>query len=158
MEQDTSSIEQFDQLLQAVLLQLKVDRPGSWSPQLENTLPLDLHILEYAIRDPEIILKEIRERLAIPNSTLTSAIDRLERRGLLRRKISQRDRRSYGLELTEAGLQVQLEHERVHRMIAAAVLEQLNSEDQQVLTAILKKLQSGLAELTKNNSLPLRRP
>ena len=59
---------------------------------------------------PDIILKEIVEILGIPGSTLTSAVDRLEKRRLLRRAISQRDRRSFGLELTDEGRIAQQEH------------------------------------------------
>jgi DNA-binding MarR family transcriptional regulator len=127
-----------------VLIQLRMDRLESWSPLLGGILPMDLHILECVSDEPEIILKEVRERLEIPNSTLTSAVDRLERRNLLRRKISSRDRRSYGLELTEQGELLQQEHERVHRQVAATILNLLSPDEQQSLSHLLEKVLAGL--------------
>jgi DNA-binding MarR family transcriptional regulator len=55
-------------------------------------------------------------------------IDRLERRGLLRRTIHPRDKRSFRLELTAAGRAVQREHHRVEMLIARRMLESLPNE------------------------------
>ncbi len=92
-----------------------------------------------------LILKEIREELGIPQSTLTSAIDRLENRGLVRRMISDRDRRSFVPEVTGAGRRVQKKHDRIDEEVAAKLLGLLDTEEEreaflQMLTKISKKL------------------
>ena len=43
---------------------------------------------------------------------LTSMIDRLEKKNLIKRAISTKDRRSYKLELTEEGRKTQVEHDK----------------------------------------------
>lgn len=125
---DGSDARMVSDLAHRVLFALRIDRLGAWSKRLEGITPLELHILKLVAERPDTILIEIRKLLGIPHSTLTSAIDRLERRRLLRRVVSDRDRRSYALELTRDGRAVQGEHDRVDRMLAGRFLDALDTE------------------------------
>ena len=107
---------------------LRIDQLGTWSKTLEGMAQIDLHILKLIAAHPNIILKEICAALNIPSSTLTSAINRLEERGLLRRVVSKRDRRSYELELTDQGWKIEKEHERVDRKITEKILKAFDDE------------------------------
>jgi DNA-binding MarR family transcriptional regulator len=69
---------------------LKVDRPATWSKSFEGLGPIDLHVLAIAEVKPDVILREIKDYLDVPNSTLTGIIDRLEGKGLIERVISER--------------------------------------------------------------------
>lgn len=124
---------------------LRLDQLGSWSEKLGELAQIDLHILKIIADDPSVILKDIVTRLDIPSSTLTSAINRLEKRGLLQRLISQRDRRSYGLELTPLGWEIKREHEKVDRMLTDKVLEALASEEAHTFVELLNKVCQRLA-------------
>jgi DNA-binding MarR family transcriptional regulator len=73
---------------------------------------LDAAILTMAEKTPDIILHDISSVLKLPGSTLTSAVDRLEKRSFVNRIINRRDRRSFGIELTELGEQACEEHRR----------------------------------------------
>ncbi len=88
----------------------------------------DVLILQLVADNPEIILRNVREALGMPHSTLTSAIDRLEARSLLRRTITDKDRRSYGLELTRDGRAFQERHDRADNDLAIRVLRILGSD------------------------------
>ena len=134
-------IEIVNDLLHQMLFGLRLDRPGTWSSKLEGILPVDLHTVKLVSERPNIILKEIRDELKVPHSTLTSIINRLEKHGVLRRVISSRDRRSYGLELTPKGKQLQEEHDRVDRMIATKLLGTLDNErERETLIKLLSKV------------------
>jgi DNA-binding MarR family transcriptional regulator len=88
---------------------------------------------------------DIRKALDIPHSTLTSAINRLEKRGFLKRVITQQDRRSYSLRLTKKGEQVQTEHHRVDIMLADKLLEALDTNKERVqLIRLLAKISNKL--------------
>ena len=77
---------------------------------------------------------------------MTSAVDRLEKRHLLRRTISQRDRRSYGLELTEKGWRIRKEHGRIDQIVAETVLEALSDDqERETLTRLLAKINERLS-------------
>ena len=106
----------------------------------------DKRVLKMASGRSDIILREIREVLGVPNSTLTGAVDRLEERGLLRRVVSRRDRRSYGLELTDGGRAYMALQEQAEHDFAVRVLEILETdEERQAFIDILSKVVSGLA-------------
>lgn len=79
-------------------------------PKIKGLSPLEMGVLGVLSDFPGAMLKEIAERLAVPKSTLTSVIDRLERRGYLNRTISKTDRRSFELLLTEDGKAAQQQH------------------------------------------------
>jgi DNA-binding MarR family transcriptional regulator len=105
-----------------------LDRLGKWSDALHGISPVDLHIIRMAAEVPDVILKDIRDDLDVPQSTLTSIIDRLERNGVLERTMSRRDRRSYGLKLTKKGRKIHEEHRKLGRMASELMLEALGSE------------------------------
>jgi len=88
----------------------------------------DIMILQLVADNPEIILRDVREALGMPHSTLTSAIDRLEKRGLVRRTLTDKDRRSYGLELTRDGRAFQQRHDQADNDLAIRVLRILGSD------------------------------
>ena len=139
-------LEVISDLINLVRFGLRVDRMGTWSEKLEGIRLLDLHILKLAAENPEILLGEIRAELIIPNSTLTSAIDRLERKNLLERVISQRDRRSYELQLTKEGRLIREEHRRVDLLIGSLVLEAMDNEKE--IELLIKLLEKILEEIS----------
>jgi DNA-binding MarR family transcriptional regulator len=124
--------EQMIDLIRGILLlqnKMKSDRFETWSGTFDGLTKMDLHILLLVQSRPDIVLGEIRERLDVPNSTLTGVIDRMERHGLVERTMSKRDRRSYGLKLTEKGRAVRVEHDRVLNVIAGRMLATLDEEE-----------------------------
>lgn len=100
----------------------------SWSGLLAGISHTDLAVLRLAGKRGDLMLKDIRLEFNIPQSTLTSVVDRLEGRGLLRRVISMRDRRSFGLELTEEGRRINVEHDRLDRLAGELIIDALGEE------------------------------
>jgi len=105
-----------------------LDRLGKWSEALHGISPVDLHIIRMVAEIPDVILKDIRDDLDVPQSTLTSIVDRLERNGILKRVISSRDRRSYGLKLTKKGVNVHEEHKKLGCMASELMFDALGDE------------------------------
>ncbi|MCQ3928834.1 MAG: MarR family transcriptional regulator [Chloroflexi bacterium] len=137
----STQVEVISDLLHQITWGIRLDQLGTWSKALRGMAQLDLHILKLIAERPDIILKEICSELHIPNSTLTSAINRLEERGLLNRVISHRDRRSYGLALTTKGWEIKAEHDRVDQMIATKVIQALEGDEEvTTLTTLLNKI------------------
>lgn len=88
----------------------------------------ELNVLGFVRTNPDAFLKEISQKLSLPSSTLTSVIDRLERRELIHRVISQKNRRSYSLELTEKGIKIDDIHEKNEKKIWENFLDALGSD------------------------------
>jgi DNA-binding MarR family transcriptional regulator len=65
--------------------------------------PGEVNALAHLRAGEPLAVAELQASTGQRPSTLTGVIDRLEGRGLLRRKVNARDRRSFVLELTPAG-------------------------------------------------------
>lgn len=83
--------------------------------KLSGLSTTEIGVLRILCQQPGKIMKEIGEELHIGKSTLTGIIDRLEKRGYLRRVINPSDRRSFALEVTREGKAAQQEHMRVEQ-------------------------------------------
>ncbi|MEW8994251.1 MarR family winged helix-turn-helix transcriptional regulator [Clostridium sp.] len=99
-------------------------------PRIERLNTMEISIIRIVCDREDVILKEICTMLDIPKSTLTSAIDRLERLNYLNRTISKRDRRSYGLQLTDEGEKVKNEHLAFEKKLYGYVLNALDTNDE----------------------------
>lgn len=113
--------------------------------RIKDLSPLEIGIISLVSRRPDIIFREICEEFCLPKSTLTNVIDRLERRRYLKRTISQRDRRTFGLELSEEGALAQKEHLEYEKKIYSKIINALESEeDKLMLLSLVGKIVENL--------------
>jgi len=113
--------------------------------RLRGTSLLDVNIMRVVRKKPGILIKDIAAALNAGSSTLSSAITRLEKRGLLRRTISQNDLRSYGIELTGDGVEAIDEHYLKEIELMGVLLASLDGDDERtafvaLFGKIVKKL------------------
>ncbi|AYD40791.1 MarR family transcriptional regulator [Clostridium fermenticellae] len=113
--------------------------------ELKELTPREIGIIAIVYDKPDIILREICDFLSVPKSSMTSMIDRLEKRDYIKRIISNRDRRSYGVELTEKGRKVQNQHEQYKRMIFEKIIDSLDSnEEQEEFVRLVDKITANI--------------
>lgn len=144
---DPALVEAMNEALHALILGLRLHRLDSWDPLLKGLNFIDMGIIQRVSRDPDLILKDIRTALGVPQSTLSSAVSRLEARGILRRTLSARDRRSYGLALTAKGRRIVRAHEALDQMLATRMLTALDDEaDRRTLATLLGRAAGRLAD------------
>jgi DNA-binding MarR family transcriptional regulator len=111
----------------------------------QEVTSIEISVLGLVGENPDIILKEISEKLQVPGSTLTNAIDRLEKRNLLTRVISKRDRRSFGLLLTDNGKKVYKEHEKAEQITWNKILSSLDSDEEiELFLNLVKKIAESI--------------
>jgi MarR family transcriptional regulator, organic hydroperoxide resistance regulator len=95
-----------------------------------------LHLIE---PDRPLPMGQVAETLACHASNITGLVDRLESRGLIRRRPSDADRRVKVLVLTPTG--VELRAVLVERLMAPpAALQRLPAHEQRALVRILRRL------------------
>ena len=99
----------------------------------------EIAIIRIISEGDEVIIKEIVDVLKIPKSTLTSMIDRLEKKNLIKRAISTKDRRSYKLELTEEGRKTQVEHDKFETEFYARIINSLDTYEERENSAFPEK-------------------
>lgn len=92
---------------------------------------LDVNILRVISENETIIIRDIGNILSVGASTLSSAIKRLENKGLLKRIIFKGDLRSYAVQLTEEGKEVLRCHHNRELELMRTMLDKLHSEEEQ---------------------------
>src|SRR5687767_15875384 len=101
--------------------------------------PAQCHVLHLIEPERPIPMGQLAETLACDASNVTGLVDRLESRGLIRRRPSDTDRRVKVLHLTATG--VRLRALLVDRMTAPpATLERLSPRERRALARMLRRL------------------
>lgn len=118
---------------------------NEYSDKTKGISMIDFRVLRVVAENPGKQIKDLLNILKMPNSTLTSVINRLEKRGILKRVISPEDRRSFNLEITDLGKDIQEEHMKFDYAVARKYLEATESEEEKkFLIKFLKKLASSI--------------
>ena len=103
----------------------------------------DFMVLEVLLHKGALTISAIGEKVLLASASMTSAIDRLEKRGLVRRKTCDSDRRIRFVELTDYGKAFIEEIYARHERDLEAVIGGLGEEERRVIYDGLKKI--GLA-------------
>ena len=103
----------------------------------------DFMVLEVLLHKGPLTISAIGEKVLLASASMTSAIDRLEKRGLVRRKTCDSDRRIRFVELTDGGKGFIEEIYARHVKDLEAVTSALDDEERRVIYDGLKKI--GLA-------------
>lgn len=82
--------------------------------------------------------------LMLSSAGITSRLDRLERRGYVKRKRDPEDRRGVLVELTDAGREILDQAVKANTGGEKELTVSLSKQEQKVLAALLKKLLAGL--------------
>lgn len=100
----------------------------------------DFAVLELLLHKGPQPVNAIGRRVALTSGSITTAVDRLEERGLVARALDPRDRRARVVSLTKTGAarirEVFAQHERAMDRAAAG----LTAAERATLAALLKKL------------------
>lgn len=127
---------------------------------LEETQEHCLTPVQYAAmaavqRQPELDQRTLARTIGFDTSTIGSVIDRLEARGLMRRKASPTDRRVRLLTLTPEGDTLLTEVQPGMLRAQARMLEPLPPEQRETFMQMLKVLVDGNNEYSRAPSVPL---
>ena len=137
MKSTSSQSCQAWQLLVKLFFNQRADLPAVAS-EFELS-PAQCHVLHLIEPEQPIPMGQIAEALACDASNVTGLVDRLEARGLIRRRSSTADRRVKVLELTAAG--TRLRSTVLERMTKPPEsLGRLSVSEQRMLVKILKRL------------------
>lgn len=97
-------------------------------------------ILEALHHKGPLLLNELKEKILVSSGGITYLVDRLERRGLVRRERCQWDRRAFHAVLTDAGTEFVGEIFPGHAAAIRAALAGLDEEEQRAAVELLRRL------------------
>ena len=140
----SSDIDEVDRLVHlANRKKLQYDLEDSY-PRFKGMTTIEIGVLRVLAFNPEATPTEIAREIGISKSTLTSAINRLEKRGYIARTISPVDRRSFRLALTGEGAAAQNEHLAFEKAFYTRMLGLLESKEEvATFLALAAKVISG---------------
>jgi len=138
-------IEEFSELWHEMMKKSNLRKIEELYPRFKGLTTIEISIISIVSKKPDVILGEIISFLGVPKSTLTNAVDRLEKRNYIKRIISLRDKRSYGLELTTEGELSQKEHIDFENTVYGKLLDSLDTEKEKLeLFKLLRKIVTNL--------------
>ena len=106
----------------------------------------DFAALEALLNKGPLTITGIQSKVLLASGSMTAAVDRLERKGLLIRKATPSDRRAKVLELTPEGKRVVESAFGRHAAELEAAMTILNGAEKRQLYGLLKKLGLSAAE------------
>lgn len=145
MEENMSidQTKELNDLWHEVNMRMKAEMSSGKYQTLSGISMVELSILQVVEIHPSCMLKEIGNQLDLPKSTLTSAINRLEMKNLVKRTPSKEDKRAYNLELTPDGLQAQIEHRKIENIVFSELLQNLTVQERTIFLKLFFKLVCG---------------
>lgn len=133
-----------EDILNTLLVQLfydilHIEEKAMKNTEFANLSITEIHTIEAIGTEGNRTMGEIAHDLRITVGTLTTAINRLIKKGYAERKRIEEDRRVVLVSLTEKGKDVFDEHSVFHKEMIEAILENFEDGDLEVLTKALGK-------------------
>jgi len=100
----------------------------------------DFAALEALLHKGPLSISEIQDKVQLASGSMTAAIDRLEKRGLVVRSLTSNDRRARIVELTEEGRQVAAAYFDRHARDLEDLMAVLSDREKRQIYGSLKKL------------------
>jgi MarR family 2-MHQ and catechol resistance regulon transcriptional repressor len=100
----------------------------------------DFAALEALLHKGPLTISEIQDKVLLASGSMTAAVDRLEKLGLVVRKASPRDRRARVLELTAEGKRLAASCFEKHAKDLEALMSALSEKEKEQAYRSLKKL------------------
>jgi len=88
-------------------------------------------------------VSEIARRVGVTQSTMSTMLDKLVKKGLTRRVRSDVDRRVLHIHLTKKGEAAYRDHEDVHRQVTRSWLGTLSTDEQEFIFEIMKRIDAA---------------
>jgi MarR family 2-MHQ and catechol resistance regulon transcriptional repressor len=114
----------------------------------------DFTILEILLNKGDLPISNIGAKLLLTNGSMTVAIDRLEKKGLVQRVAHETDRRTKLVRLTKKGREAIVPIFKEHAAVIHTAMNGLNREEKKLVTELLKKLGKYAEELPKEDGKP----
>ena len=97
-------------------------------------------VLEVIYHKKRITVTDIKEKVLVASSSLTYILDKLEKKGLIKRLKSEFDKRIIYVELTNDGVRISDEIFPKHYEVLKKVFNVLKEDEKNMLTDLIKKV------------------
>ena len=100
----------------------------------------ELPVVEFLGNEGPRMMRELAEHLGVAVNSMTSIVDGVERKGLVRRQRSEQDRRIVHVELTDAGQELYKSYVEVKMKLFRSMLGALTEDEQEIFMVLFRKI------------------
>jgi DNA-binding MarR family transcriptional regulator len=127
-------------LVQDILKQFQyIHATAANGPHVELNMQ-ELRVVEFLGNEGPRMMRELAEHLAVAVNSMTSIVDGLERKKLVRRQRSSEDRRVVRVELTNAGREIYQSVVEVNLRLFRSMLRALTQDEQEIFMVLFRKI------------------
>ncbi|MDD6796462.1 MAG: MarR family transcriptional regulator [Clostridiaceae bacterium] len=128
---------------------LKIEQKSLTQGNFSDLSLTEVHTLEAIGLYDSKTMSEVASKLEITVGTLTTAINKLIKKGYVERKRIEEDRRVVMVQLTKKGKLVYRVHEKFHSDMIKSTIDCMSEEEEKVLISSLEKLNIYFKEMYK---------
>lgn len=124
----------------------KIEQESLKQGEFKDLSISEIHTIEAIGMYEEKTMSEVAAKLEITTGTLTTAIDKLIKKGYVERNRSETDRRIVNIKLTKRGKLAYRIHEKFHNDMVKRVIDGFSEHEEEILISGLNKLNDYLKE------------
>lgn len=149
-EKDFELTSRFGELVHKLMMTYKTEyRTPIRMPGIRKLTPIEVELLGLLEWQDRISIKEVIRILSIPNSTVTSAVNRLESKGLVVRVVPEEDKRAFELKLTGSGRDIINYRKFKKTQFYTEMIQSLNTEEERyALVELIEKMTRSMVPMT----------
>lgn len=121
---------------------LNIEQKALITEEFKDISITDMHIIEAIGVMEQRTMSKIAKSLNVTMGTLTIGVNGLVKKGYVERNRSQKDRRIVYASLTAKGKAAYVHHMRFHKEMINSVIDGITTEETEVLTRTLSKLEA----------------
>jgi len=133
-------------LINMTALLLKREMNGALNNNKINVTPEQWAILNRLSENSGLSQKEVAKRTFKDNANITRILDKLEKKGLIKRLMDKNDRRVWKIHITEEGKKVRDKVEPLAEEILKKATEGIDPKDVQTFNSAAKKMLENLGQ------------
>lgn len=119
------------------------DKLSSWEHSVvkdSGLSPAQMHTIEVIGHHKNMMMRELADRLGITTGSLTVAVDRLEKLGMVERTPHEHDRRAWLIVLTQKGTMMHEQHNKFHEEFTREIAQDLTTNEIESLNTLMKSV------------------
>jgi len=143
MKPSDAKVKQLRESIRDIVRQFRcLDAAMASHPHGEITIP-EVHIIEVLGDRRSCMMRELAEYLLLAVNTVTTIVDKLEQKKLVRRERDDADRRIVMVQLTDKGREAYEGILEVRLDVCRAMLTPLNEDEQDIFMVLMRKIARG---------------
>ena len=143
MKPPDAKAKQLRESIREIIRQFRcLDMAVANQPHGEISIP-EVHIIEFLGDRKSCMMRELAEYLLVAVNTVTTIVDKLEQKSLVRRERDEEDRRIVMVQLTDKGHQAYDGILEIRLNACCTMLTPLNEDEQDIFMLLMRKIARG---------------